>query len=118
MPISPVPIYQGPTLSPENTKRKRLQQHLIAQICGGTDLSQANLANAILTNAYLRETNLSAAKLVGASLRDANLNGAIINDADFTGADLTGARVTESQLATAITCDTTGPTGELLYAGC
>ena len=63
-------------------------------------------------------TNLSAAKLVGASLRDANLKGAIIKDADFTGADLTGARVTESQLATAITCDTTGPTGELLNAGC
>tara|TARA_R110002110_G_scaffold315248_1_gene528352 strand:- start:280 stop:696 length:417 start_codon:yes stop_codon:yes gene_type:complete len=67
-----------------------------------------NIRKAIQIGADLKAANLKGANLIGSDLTDADLSGSDLTDADLRGAIMNGA----------ILCNTTMPSGEVIYSGC
>ena len=84
----------------------------------GTDLSGETLKAANLTDANLKGANLKGANLIGSDLTDADLSGSDLTDADLSGSDLTDADLRGAIMNGAILCNTTMPSGEVIYSGC
>ena len=62
--------------------------------------------------------DLRDANLLGIHLRWANLEGADLRGAILDGANLKGANTELARMRGAILCNTTGPDGGLIFAGC
>ena len=79
----------------------------------GADLKAANLRGTDLSGETLKAANLTDANLKGA-----NLIGSDLTDADLSGSDLTDADLRGAIMNGAILCNTTMPSGEVIYSGC
>ena len=77
------------------------------------DLRGLQLYNETLIGANLSHANLSGANLSGTNLSDANLSSANLSGANLTDADLSGVIMNG-----AVLCNTTMPSGGVIYSGC
>ena len=84
----------------------------------GADLSRADLRVVQFYSETLIGVNLSHANLSGANLRDTNLSGSDLSSANLSGANLTDADLSGVIMNGAILCNTTMPSGDVIYSGC
>ena len=87
-------------------------------VCAGCDFIRANLGESNLSGADLKGSDFKGANLSGADLKGADLSGSELTDANLSGSDLTDANLTFAIMNGAILCNTTMPSGGVIYSGC